>query len=197
MHIQDWLPTILSAVGGQSQDLGPIDGIDMWDILNNDLETPRKQLLHNIDDIWKVWALREGHYKLISGTTKNGHFDRWYLPPGGLNAIRNHINYENCEVFRVLNEKNYSIKTVKPIPTDCGHIMKTECNPKETPCLFDLRSDPCEHNNIFKERPDIVKRMLNLLSEFNSTAVKVLNRGSDQRANPKYHNNFWSSWKSI
>ncbi|CAG2116606.1 unnamed protein product, partial [Medioppia subpectinata] len=57
MHAMDWLPTIYTAIGGKTRDLGPIDGIDMWDILNHNLENPRKHLLHNIDPIDNNWAL--------------------------------------------------------------------------------------------------------------------------------------------
>ncbi|CAG2165570.1 unnamed protein product, partial [Oppiella nova] len=85
MHLTDWLPTLYRAVGGQPKALGPIDGIDMWDILINNLDNPRKHLLHNIDPIMGVWALRYGYYKLISGTVYKGNFDGWYLPPGESN----------------------------------------------------------------------------------------------------------------
>ncbi|CAG2107147.1 unnamed protein product [Medioppia subpectinata] len=123
MHVTDWLPTIYSAVGGKTEDLGPIDGIDMWNILNDNLQNPRKHLLHNIDPTWKMWALRYGDYKLISGTFVDGNYDIWYLPP------------------------------------------------------------------------DIVKTMLNLLEAYNASAVPPANLPNDEKANPKYHNNFWSIWE--
>ena len=201
MHIQDWLPTIYTAVGGKSKDLGPIDGIDMWDILNNDSETPRKQLLHNIDDIWKVWALRVGDYKMISGSTLDGRFDGWFLPPGesiqmnGTNFDENQLKYKNSKAYRVLKQLNYNLKSVEPILVICNSSVKSECKSKSIPCLFDIRSDPCEYNNIFDKRPEIVKSMLNILSKYNSTAVKPIVTEVDPKSNPVLHSYRWDVWQ--
>ncbi|RWS19642.1 Arylsulfatase B-like protein, partial [Leptotrombidium deliense] len=83
MHIQDWLPTLYTAAGGQSSQLrSTIDGIDFWDVLSNKKQTElRTEILHNIDDIWGVYALRYKDYKLIYGTVFNGVLDSWFKPP--------------------------------------------------------------------------------------------------------------------
>jgi arylsulfatase B len=51
MHVTDWLPTLVSAAGGDpSRLLGNIDGLDQWASfthLNN--PSPRKEMLYNID----------------------------------------------------------------------------------------------------------------------------------------------------
>ena len=57
MNIQDWLPTLLTAAGATSSP-EDIDGLDMWDALSRDLESPRNIMLHNIDDRRLISALR-------------------------------------------------------------------------------------------------------------------------------------------
>ena len=41
----------------------------MWDALVNNTESPRKELLHNIDDEVPYAALRYGDYKVVTGKT--------------------------------------------------------------------------------------------------------------------------------
>ena len=57
MNIQDWLPTLLTAAGANS-DLDNIDGMDMWEALSRDTQSPRNVMLHNIDDRRQISALR-------------------------------------------------------------------------------------------------------------------------------------------
>lgn len=68
MHITDWLPTIYSAAGGDVRDLGvQLDGIDMWDVIVNNLPSKRKSILHNIDDIYGNAALTIEEWKIVKG----------------------------------------------------------------------------------------------------------------------------------
>jgi len=71
MHIQDWVPTLIGGIGvNVSQVLGnkKLDGINMWDSLNDSKEpSPRKDLLHNIDDAYGNEAVRVGDWKLMHG----------------------------------------------------------------------------------------------------------------------------------
>jgi len=56
--------------GGNTQDLGAIDGISMWESFSNDKKSPRKQILHNIDDITGYAAIRDINFKYIKGKSK-------------------------------------------------------------------------------------------------------------------------------
>lgn len=72
MHVSDWLPTLYTAAGGDVRDLGDnLDGINMWDALVNDLPSERKQILHNIDDIYGNAALTIEGWKLVTGESSN------------------------------------------------------------------------------------------------------------------------------
>ena len=176
-----------------------IDGIDMWDVLNNDGPNRRQQLLHNIDDVWNVWALRDGNYKLVSGTTHDGQFDNWFLPPGEANQT-NQVNmmksdYESCIAHKVLTEMNYSVKAVRPVIVVCDPSKRSDCKPTEKPCLFDIGSDPCEYNNMFDQKPQIVDSMIKLLAKYNSTAVEPIVRSIDPKSDPVLHHYWWDVWQ--
>ena len=77
MNIQDWLPTLFSAVGGNHGHLDSMDGMDMWEALSRDKESPRNLMLHNIDEDRLISAVRVGEWKLMKGTTYNGAWDSW------------------------------------------------------------------------------------------------------------------------
>lgn len=67
MHITDWLPTLITAAGGDISNLTSIDGMNLWNALSEDTESPRANILHNIDDIYGVSAITVGDWKLIQG----------------------------------------------------------------------------------------------------------------------------------
>ena len=77
MNVQDWLPTLYSIAGGSSSDLPPLDGLDMWSALSEDLESPRNLMLHNIDESRNIASVRVGDWKLVKGTTYQGSWDAW------------------------------------------------------------------------------------------------------------------------
>jgi len=67
IHITDWLPTLITAAGGNASNLTSIDGVNLWNALSEDTESPRTNILHNIDDIYGVSAITVGDWKFIQG----------------------------------------------------------------------------------------------------------------------------------
>jgi arylsulfatase A-like enzyme len=69
MHVTDWLPTLLTAAGGDLDDLlsAPLDGVDQWSALVNDKPSQRHKALLLLDEVRKVSGVRSGHWKLVSG----------------------------------------------------------------------------------------------------------------------------------
>ncbi|KAK7076345.1 hypothetical protein SK128_003349 [Halocaridina rubra] len=83
VHITDWLPTLVSAAGGDIKKLGNIDGIDQWYILVHDYLSLRKEFLVNIDPILDGAAIRVGDWKLMFHPQGYGsHWDGWFGPSG-------------------------------------------------------------------------------------------------------------------
>merc|ERR1712168_1286601 len=97
-----------TAAGGNVKDLGDIDGMDFWDALSNDLESPRYELVHNIDKQAKYAAMRYGDYKLVQGHGHSG-LDGWYGPSGRneTSEIKTQVMEEmwtSSPVFRIVND---------------------------------------------------------------------------------------------
>jgi len=67
IHVTDWLPTLLHAAGGSTDNLGNIDGVNQWGTLLGASEPARDTMVYNIDPINNNAAIRMGDFKLIIG----------------------------------------------------------------------------------------------------------------------------------
>jgi arylsulfatase A-like enzyme len=69
MHVTDWLPTLITAAGGNASELASkLDGIDQWSSISNNQTSTRKQgVVLNIDEVLKNAAIRDGDWKLVIG----------------------------------------------------------------------------------------------------------------------------------
>lgn len=126
---------------------------------------------------------------------------------------KNHFEIEN---FSSLNKQNTVVSKLdlnslesemksyyhnrKPVVVDCGtkpFNASTSCDPRNTPCLFHIPSDPCEYNNIADDNKDLVIQMLVKLQKIQNTMVPPLNGPVDPAGNPKYHNGAWVPWVTL
>ncbi|RZC34525.1 arylsulfatase B-like, partial [Asbolus verrucosus] len=69
------------------------------------------------------------------------------------------------------------------------------CNPMESPCLFNLKEDPCERVNLAAQRPIIVMNMEQALARLRKTALPIRNVPRDPNADPAKWNNTWTNWQ--
>ena len=64
MHVTDWLPTIVNLAQGKITK--EIDGFDQWKTLQGDVESPRKEILLNVDNLaFRQEGLISGEWKII------------------------------------------------------------------------------------------------------------------------------------
>lgn len=74
MHIQDWLPTLMTAIGADEKLNSTLDGQDVWAAINDPDETTYDELLLVIDNQRNLsalimdkdnttWKLSQGSYK--------------------------------------------------------------------------------------------------------------------------------------
>lgn len=61
--------------------------------------------------------------------------------------------------------------------------------------LFNITADPNEHNDLSAEKPDVVIILLELLTQFNNTAVPPRFPPPDPRCNPALHGGAWGPWE--
>lgn len=69
------------------------------------------------------------------------------------------------------------------------------CEPTESPCLFNLKADPCEQINLASQQPLILRNLEDALNEYRKSTLKPRNVPEDPMADPIYWNNVWSNWQ--
>lgn len=209
MHVSDWLPTLYSAAGGSVSDLGDIDGLDMWNSLLKDSASPRLEVLHNIDPIWNVSALRYGDFKYVQGSYANGRFDNWYRPAGlthpstGESSVRDNFVDKNgifgtecaaSEIFLALG-RSLPVRRHEEVQVSCGKTNGTVCKPLLEPCLFHIDSDPCEIDNVANKYPEIMKLMTRRIKMHAKTMVPPINKPPTRKADPRNFNFTWAPYE--
>ncbi|CAL1279724.1 unnamed protein product [Larinioides sclopetarius] len=205
MHVTDWLPTLYTLIGGNVEDLGSIDGINMWQALLNDAPSPRTEILQNLDPIAGTAAFRQGHLKLGYGTSSTT-YNFWY-EPSGLKAFDTPTTYDwvfkNGSIVRdVLQEMN---RWIVKSPDDVYQNLRLTCeqpppkkaslcDPSIKPCLFNITADPCEYYDIADQHPDTVNEMLEIIEKFQSQEMKPQSKACDALANPMCHQFLYVPW---
>ncbi|XP_034476156.1 arylsulfatase B [Drosophila innubila] len=205
MHISDWLPTLVEAAGGEQAlanlSKANLDGMSIWSALVTDGISPRKTILHNIDDIWGSSALTVDEWKLVKGTNYNGAWDGWYgMPekryPGDYNwdQVTKSATGQAMQRLKMLPSKADQIRLRREATIYCPPNRGVTCNPLSAPCLFHIIRDPCEQNNVAKQYPSVLDLMLNELKLINATAVPPSNKPDDPHANPRLWNYTWTNF---
>ncbi|XP_053408550.1 arylsulfatase B-like isoform X4 [Mercenaria mercenaria] len=110
------------------------------------------------------------------------------------------IDFDNEDADKVSPMTDSYYHKGAPVRVDCGpkpFNASTNCDPRKSPCLFHIPSDPCEYNNIAEQNKDLVIQMLTRLMHYENTMVPPLNGPEDPAGNPKYHDGAWVPWVKL
>lgn len=229
-HVTDWLPTIVSAVqkidpsgtrdtSQVSKVLAPeeekyIYGMSMWERMEAGTPSARKIVLHNIDPIDEVMAIRVGNFKLLRGNF-NRDLDGWF-------GIRDSIEVADyiSNVASTLSKHQVFIQALREVSTarsvlnqlgrrpnyesfvanvlSCNfQTNATRCNPNIEDCLFDIKNDPCETTNLARLEmyQALLKQMKILLKEYERESSPPKTLPFDPSSDPILHGNSWIPWQ--
>ncbi|KAI8116554.1 Arylsulfatase B [Lucilia cuprina] len=216
IYIADLLPT-LAAAANIPLDLGKLqlDGINLWSALKYGYESVEREILHNIDDIFQYEVYTKGKWKYINGTTQEGLYDNWLSQrpdPNDTSQIDPRFTiYEELvkstpvwqELQKLTSYTNHNITKLRDSAAiQCLYDHATEgipCNPLQSPCLFDLDTDPCEQQNLYEkyENSSILADMLERIEYFRENAHAINNKPADLRCDPAKFGGEWTWWEDI
>lgn len=202
MHAADWLPTLYSAAGGDVDQLPPLDGFDMWRALTDGEESPRSEILVNINAPAGEAALRYRNWKLVIGDF--GEFNQRIEIPGGSRPYEGLDEMMSNSRAAAVLKRLYGRDDVfehagqwrREATLTCGDDAAANANfsPGAPYYVFDITNDPCELHNLAEERPEILTMLLEKLEAYNKTVVPPVNDTVDPRGAPERHNGVWAPW---
>ena len=170
IHATDWLPTIVEGIAGLELDKNKwkLDGYNVWPTITTDSETPRKEILINLDPPRPGYigqaAIRVGDWKLVTGSPNCSH-----SPANGLMCAHD----------------------------GWMHLNGTMEHPPHTPSLtwlFNLADDPNERNNVANRYPEKVNQLKERIEYYNSTHIPQINIPSDPKCDPANFGGIWTPW---
>ncbi|OQV17335.1 Arylsulfatase I [Hypsibius exemplaris] len=187
-HVTDWLPTLWEAVGADPALLPEKgDGFSHWKSFQDGSSVgPRKELVNNIDTLGRMYAMimedEFGHlYKLIGGNVFENNWAGWDITEGTVPG-------------------DPSWKTYSPVEVNCNApegIEITKCVPWKADCLFELREDPCELNNLAKSNPDMLKTLQAKLKVYKATSIPAVIKHQDPAGLEEKWDHWWVPWKDL
>ncbi|XP_071089640.1 arylsulfatase B-like [Haliotis cracherodii] len=172
IHVSDWFPTLVGVAGGNTNGTKPLDGFDQWTTISEGKASPRKELLHNID----ILTLPNGQ-KLYNNT-----FDT---------RIRAAIRVGDWKLITGYPGNSSWI----PPPHLSKEMVVDQGDSKKNLWLFNIAKDPTEHMDMSATNQDIVKKMLDRLAYYQSTAVPPVYPPPDPKCDPKLHGGVWGPWE--
>ncbi|XP_030763576.1 arylsulfatase I-like [Sitophilus oryzae] len=102
------------------------------------------------------------------------------------------INILDEENIRKL--RNEALLKCKDLNSE-EQLESNQCNPMVSPCLFNIKEDPCERVNLATQRPLIVVTLEQELLKYRKTARKPINVPRDPNADPAKFNGTWTNWQ--
>ncbi|XP_071828727.1 arylsulfatase J-like isoform X2 [Apostichopus japonicus] len=167
MDISDWFPTLVQGVAGHSIEGLDLDGYDMWDVLRSQVESPRLELVHNIDP-WPnnpakfsteiSAAIRVRDWKLITGDP-GSEGGKWIAP------------------------SDYNITPDQPLDPEGKKIW-----------LFNITADPCEKVDLSNHHPEIVESLLDKLKGYYQNSISPFHPPETIQADPQLRGGLWRAW---
>ncbi|KAI5646462.1 sulfatase domain-containing protein [Phthorimaea operculella] len=204
MHVVDWLPTLLSAIGADTPT--DIDGLDLWNnILSNTTSTRNEMFEIFTYGDGSFSSIIDGDFKLVTGNIEKEYSE--FL--GGKGDERDIINgpsyvktIKNSDMYSVLKKlgtpfKINGISLRDDMRLICNQIVNgTKCYAgQDNSCLFNIKDDPCETKDLSKLYPEVAER---LTAKLEAEMRRVVDRPApfvqDARARPSLHNYTWTTF---
>nr|CAD7398174.1 unnamed protein product [Timema poppensis] len=191
---------------GNVSDLGDVDGVDQWpNLAGNPGDSPRSELLLNIDSSRGMEALISGEWKLVVGSFEDGVHDYHYGDDGRETKNQAYITEVlQSPVSRCIAVMSNSSSVVEEADierlrslarVECRGVIVNGSGPYcNSPCLFKLTDDPCETNDVSSVYPVLVERMKKTLDGYREKMVPQLNQPVDPASDPALFDDVWVPW---
>lgn len=204
-HVTDWLPTLAKLAGVNLNSRIKIDGIDQWSAINSG-SMVRNEVV-NLDNVLGFGSYIYHNYKLVNGSLGDLSYDGWLASKntnGDIDPVSYALNVLNSTVSKAIMsiqkksrlciDKILELRAAATITCTNG-VKKNPCDPRKSPCLFDIFEDPCEENNLAGMRPNIKNSLLSRYRDRVGQAIPSGRKQSDPACDPINFDMNWNWWQ--
>ncbi|XP_013164812.1 PREDICTED: arylsulfatase B-like [Papilio xuthus] len=205
MHITDWLPTLLAAAGGKVDK--KIDGVNQWESIIRNSNSQRNEVLIAVEDSSRniYGAYRSGDYKIVIGNVtgvSNDYYGEEFLAikgkePEYLPSLRSCVVsriFDRMGIYRQ-NEDILAMRRATTINAQGPFTNVTLCIPTLTRgCLYNVREDPGERNDLWQRENSIATRLINRLRELWAMQLRRGPPALSAASDPANFNYIWMPW---
>lgn len=172
MFIGDWVPTLADAAGlpeaAFAEPDADIDGVSLWSAFADGAPPPRKELLYSVgckiriegsdSNRYNCGAIRVGNLKWIQ--LRRVKYKEGWSPP----------DFQSDDARSTLRSR-LGLSLGISCPATDHQPDATECI--DNPCLFNVRDDPCERNNLAAVLPEDLAHIQARLFELGDKYTQV------------------------
>uniref|UniRef100_A0A023G646 Putative arylsulfatase b ixodes scapularis arylsulfatase b n=1 Tax=Amblyomma triste TaxID=251400 RepID=A0A023G646_AMBTT len=200
-YIRDSSRKILA--GGDVQNLGPLDGIDMWQSLSTGGPSPRIEVLLEFNNETDRAALRYLNHKIVLGTFSDEVSKRYEVIGGVRPGIDLDALQRNSKAGRVLKRfygnpqlflQGFDKSWRRRATVRCNEHGRTNFNSSSKVFLFDLESDPCELRNLADSNVTLLTDLSVKLGAYLCTLRPEINKEIDPKGFPENNHGVWAPW---
>nr|XP_039251350.1 arylsulfatase J-like [Styela clava] len=185
LHVSDWYPTFLRLSScPKMEGTQPLDGFDQFDSIVKKTSSPRYEILHGFDPLYKKVAKTT---RYSSQTVYNTEI-RAALRCGPWKLITGHPGSNRAERPPEYNQR-FGIARLKKGRSDRPIFLRDVQ-------LYHIESDPTEKIELSDKYPKVVYRLLNRLANYTAKAIPVRFPRADRRSDTDLHGGYWVPWRS-